>query len=76
MMVNVDLASLPGPRLVSCYSGPWDGRFMGEDVSPGADIAAWASSVGLLCKLVAFCFGTLQWPADAVDMGHVGISYL
>ena len=39
-----------------------------------ADVAAWPYSVGISCKFTAF-LGTLHWPVDAVDMGHLGVFF-
>ena len=69
--LKVDLASLPGPR--GFLNGPWM-QVHGGCIT-GADVVARPYSVGLLCKFTAF-LGTLHWPADAVDMGHFGVSFL
>ena len=62
--VNMDLASLPGPRGFS--NGPWMQVYGG--CITGADIAAWPYSVGILCKFTTF-HGTLHWPMGSDDMG-------
>ena len=49
-------------------------RFTGGSIA-GADIAAWPSSVGILCKFTAF-LGTLHWPVVSEDMGHFWVSDL
>ena len=59
--VNIDLASLPGPR--GFLSGPWM-QVHGGCITD-ADIAAWPYSVDILCKFTAF-LGTLHW----LDIGH------
>ena len=68
--VNIDLASLPGPR--GFLNGPWM-QVQGGCII-GADVAAWPYSVGILCKFTAF-LGTLHWPCDAVDLEHFGIYF-
>ena len=67
----VDLAMLPGPP--GFLNGPWV-QVQGGCIS-GADVAAWPSCVGLLCKFSAFG-GSLHWPAGAEDLGHFGVSFL
>ena len=69
--VNVDLASLPGPS--GFLGGPWM-QVHGGCIS-GADIAAWPSGVGILCKFAAF-LGTLHWPAGSDDFCHFSVSFL
>ena len=63
--VDVDLASLPGPR--GFLNGPWM-QVHGGCIT-GADVAARPYNDGILCKFDAF-LGTLHLPVDAVDMGH------
>ena len=71
IIVNVDLASLPSPP--GFLQLPWV-QVHGGCIT-GADVAAWPCSVSLLCKISAFLV-SLHWPADAVDMGYFGVSYL
>ena len=70
ILVNVDLASLPGP---SGFLNSWIQVDAGHIT--GADIAAWPYSVGILVRFTSF-LGTLHWPSGAVDLGHFGISFL
>ena len=65
--VDVDLATLPGPPL----NGRWVQVHGG--CNSGADIASWPFRVCLLCKFLVFS-SSLHWPADAVDLGHFGLS--
>ena len=44
-------------------------------LTTGADVAAWPCCVCLLCEFSSF-LGTLHWPADFTDLGHVGVSNL
>ena len=60
--VNVDLASLPGPP--GFLDGPWIQVHGGR--IPGADVAAWSYSVGILCKITAF-LGTLHWLVGSIQ---------
>ena len=55
LRVNIDLASLPGPR--GFLNGSWM-QVHGGCIA-GADVAAWPYSVGILCKFTAF-LGTLH----------------
>ena len=57
IMVNDNLASLPGPP--GFLGGPWI-QVHGGCIS-GADIAAWPFCVNILCKFTAF-LGSLHWP--------------
>ena len=54
-------------------NGPWFQVHGGCIV--GSDIAAWPCSVGILCEFSAF-LGSLHWPVDAVDLGHLCVSFL
>ena len=38
-------------------------------------LGAWPFCVGILCEFTA-CLGSLHWPVGAVDMGHLGVSFL
>ena len=40
-----------------------------------ADIASWPYSVSILVRFTSF-LGTLHWPSDSRDFGHLGISFL
>ena len=67
--VNVDLPLFPPGFL----SGPWIQVHGGH--IPGADVAAWPCSVGILCRFTSF-LGTLPWPTGPDDIGHFGVSFL
>ena len=60
--VNVDLASLPGPR--GFLGGSW--VQVGAGRITGADIAAWPYSVGILFRFTSF-LNTLHWPPGSDD---------
>ena len=66
-----DFAFLPGPV------GIWDGNCVSFGVSgiTAEDVKVWPYSVSLLVKMSAF-LGTLHWPADAVDLGVGGVSFV
>ena len=68
--VNVDLASLPGPR--GFLNSSWVQVSAGR--TTGADIAAWPYSVGILIRFTSFLHK--HWPSGADDCGHFGISFL
>ena len=61
--VDVDLASLPGPP--GFLGGPWIQVDAGR--IPGADIAAWPYSVGILVRFTSF-LSTLHWPTGSDDL--------
>ena len=65
--VNVDLASLPGPR--GFLNSSWIQVDAGHITA--ADISAWPYSVGILVRFTSF-LGTLHWPSGSVDLGHFG----
>ena len=70
IIVNVELASLPGPP--GFLGGSWIQVHAGH--ISGADIAAWPYSVGILVKFTSF-LNTLHWPSDSDDFGHFGVSF-
>ena len=66
-----DFAFLPGP--VDIWSGDW----VSSAVScvTADDVQVWPYSVSLLVKVSAF-WGTLHWPAGAVEFGVGGVSFV
>ena len=66
-----DRAFLPGPPAL------WDSEWVNIPASAfcAEDIAHWPYPPGLVVKWVSF-LGALHWPADGLDLGVGGISYV